>query len=99
MEILMTVRFTKWLLGMKDGNGRSRIVDRVDRLAQGNPGDSRSVGGGVVELKIDAGPGYRVYYVARGLSFILLPCGGDKTTQNKDIELAKILAANFRSRE
>ena len=74
MQILMTAQFTKWLLQMKDGHGRSRIMDRVDRLAEGNPGDSRSVGGGVVELKINAGPGISSLLFGKGHSFSSFYC-------------------------
>jgi len=65
----------------------------LDRLADGNPGNARSVGAGIVELKIDYGPGYRVYYVQRGELLILLLCGGDKSTQAKDIQRARVLAS------
>jgi putative addiction module killer protein len=74
-------------------------MDRIDRLAQGNPGDSKSVGGGIVELKIDVGPGYRVYYVVRAVAFITVLCGGDKSTQDKDIEQAKSIAKWLKQQE
>ena len=66
----------------------------MDRLEDGNPGNSRSVGEGVVELEIDVGPGYRVYYIQRGEVLIILLCGGDKSTQTRDIERAKLIAKN-----
>jgi putative addiction module killer protein len=93
MQIRRTEEFAKWLRELKDLRGRAKIFDRLDRLADGNPGKARSVGEGVVELKIDYGPGYRVYYVQRGELFILLLCGGDKSTQAKDIQRAKALAS------
>ena len=69
---------------------------RIDRLQEGNPGHTRSVGAGVVEMKIDYGPGYRVYYAQRGPVVIVLLCGGDKGTQDKDIQKAKALAAEWK---
>src|SRR5277367_5542157 len=92
MQIRRTEEFAKWLRDLKDVRGRAKIFDRLDRLADGNPGNARSVGEGVVELKIDYGPGYRVYYAQRGELLILLLCGGDKSTQDKDIHRAKMLA-------
>ena len=75
--------------------GRARIQVRVDRLIYGNPGQHRNVSAGIFELKIDVGPGYRVYYAQRGLRLLLLLAGGDKSTQQSDIELAIDLAKNF----
>lgn len=80
---------------MRDKQGRAKILARVDRLQEGNPGKTRSVGAGVVEIKIDFGPGYRVYYIQRGLLLTLLHCGGDKSTQATDIKRAKALAAKW----
>jgi len=77
---------------LRDPEARYRIDARVLRLAQGNAGQSRSVGGGVSELKIDYGPGYRVYLTRRGLELVVLLCGGDKSSQSKDIKLAVRLA-------
>jgi putative addiction module killer protein len=93
MQIRRTEEFAKWLCDLKDLRGRAKIFDRLDRLADGNPGNARSVGAGIVELKIDYGPGYRVYYVQRGELLILLLCGGDKSTQAKDIQRARALAS------
>ena len=73
-------------------NGRERINVRLRRLAAGNAGETRSVGAGVVELKIDYGPGYRVYFIRRGMEIVVLLCGGDKSSQSKDIQMAKMLA-------
>jgi putative addiction module killer protein len=87
--------FKDWLTELRDRQARFRILDRIDRLENGNPGQSRSVGEGVVELKIDYGPGYRVYYINRGGMVIVLLCGGDKSSQDKDIRRAKELAAHL----
>jgi putative addiction module killer protein len=92
MKLRATEEFKNWLDNLRDRQGRSRILSRLFRLVDGNPGSSRSVGGGIVELKIDFGPGYRVYYIQRGQVFVLLLCGGDKSTQAKDIERARALA-------
>ena len=95
MQIRRTQVFNDWLLNLRDKQGRAKIYARIDRLEDGNPGNSRSVGAGVIEMKIDFGPGYRVYYVQRGEIIIVLLCGGDKSTQSKDIERAKALAAQI----
>ena len=95
MQIRRTQVFNDWLLNLRDRQGRAKIYARIDRLEDGNPGNSRSVGAGVIEMKIDFGPGYRVYYVQRGEIVIVLLCGGDKSTQSKDIERAKALAAQI----
>ena len=94
--MLKTKDFADWLDGLKDRAGRSRILVRIDRLAHGNPGSHRILRQGVSELKIDCGPGYRVYYLPRGKELILLLAGGDKASQAKDIEKALSLAREFR---
>jgi putative addiction module killer protein len=94
--VLKTKDFADWLDGLKDRAGRSRILVRIDRLAHGNPGSHRILRQGVSELKIDCGPGYRVYYLQRGKELILLLAGGDKASQAKDIEKALSLAREFR---
>lgn len=83
------------LHGLKDGVGRAKILARIDRLEEGNPGKTRSVGSGVFEMEIDFGPGYRVYYVQREETLVLLLCGGDKSTQASDIVRAKALAKEW----
>ena len=95
MTIRRTAEFAKWLKELRDAQARFKIVNRLDRLDAGNPGTSRSVGGGVVELKIDHGPGYRVYYIQRGTTLTVILCGGDKSTRGHDIRRAKLLAANL----
>lgn len=95
MQVRRTEELAFWLRGLRDKQGRAKILARIDRLQEGNPGKTRSVGGGIVEMKIDFGPGYRVYYIQRGELLILLLCGGDKSTQANDIERAKALAAEW----
>ena len=96
VRVLKTKDFADWLDGLKDRAGRSRILVRIDRLAHGNPGSHRILRQGVSELKIDCGPGYRVYYLQRGKELILLLAGGDKASQVRDIEMALKLARDFR---
>jgi putative addiction module killer protein len=90
--ITQTAEFAAWMRGLKDRQAAARINLRIQRLELGNPGDVKSVGGGVSELRIDYGPGYRVYFCRRGEDIILLLCGGDKRTQDKDIHRAQKLA-------
>jgi putative addiction module killer protein len=92
MEIRETETFSAWLRTLRDAKAKAIIASRIRRLAFGNPGDVRSVGEGVSELRIHFGPGYRVYYVKRGAVLIILLCAGDKSTQDRDIETAKKLA-------
>lgn len=95
MRVEQTHVYREWLGALKDRAGRARILVRVDRLIDGNPGQHRDLTDGVSELKIDAGPGYRVYYTQRGDRLLLLLVGGDKSTQQKDISMAIRLARNF----
>ncbi len=95
MQVSRTEEFAAWLSGLRDKQGRAKILASIDRLEDGNPGKTRSVGAGVVEMKIDFGPGYRVYYIQRGQVLILLLCGGDKSTQSNDIQRAKSIAAQW----
>jgi putative addiction module killer protein len=92
ISIRQTEVFSKWMRGLRDLRARSIIQARIDRLASGNPGDVKPVGKGVSELRISHGPGYRVYFVQRGQSLILLLCGGDKSSQPIDIRRAKMMA-------
>ncbi len=89
---------TEWLDGLRDGATRARIVARLDRLKAGLLGDWKSVGSGVCELRVDHGPGYRVYYGQEGQTLILLLCGGDKSTQAKDIETAYAYWKDYKAR-
>jgi putative addiction module killer protein len=93
IEIRETDAFRNWMTGLRDSRTKARIAARIDRLALGNPGDVEPVGEGVSELRIHFGPGYRVYFARRGPVLIVLLCGGDKSTQARDIEAAKALAA------
>jgi putative addiction module killer protein len=92
IEVRQTVEFSYWLHRLKHAEAAARIIARLRRMEQGNPGDTRSVGGGVMEMRIAYGPGYRVYYVHRGAATVILLCGGDKRTQTKDIKRAQRLA-------
>jgi putative addiction module killer protein len=92
IEVRQTDRFKAWLSGLRDERARARILKRLDRAGQGNLGDVAPVGGGVSEMRIFYGPGYRVYFVQRGKELIVLLCGGDKSTQGADIEEAKAMA-------
>ena len=95
IEVRKTEVFAKWLDALKDIRARARILVRIERLAAGNPGDVKPVGGGVSELRIDYGPGYRVYYKKHGRQVVILLAGGDKRTQAKDIKTAIRLAQNL----
>jgi putative addiction module killer protein len=94
-EIRKTDGFASWLDGLQDLKGRARIQVRIERLAAGNPGDAGPVGEGVSELRIDVGPGYRVYFKRRGRELIILLAGGDKSTQTRDIKTALRLARDL----
>jgi putative addiction module killer protein len=95
IEVRQTAQFSDWLHRLKDVNAVARIVTRIRRMEQGNTGDARGVGGRVMEMRIDYGPGYRIYYAFRGAAIVILLCGGDKRTQRQDIrraqELVKVL--------
>lgn len=95
VEVRQTERFARWLEGLRDLRGRAKVLARIERLIGGNPGDVRPVGSGVSELRINYGPGYRVYYLQRGTTLIILLAGGDKSSQVKDIDGALLLAANL----
>jgi putative addiction module killer protein len=95
MRVQITEVYRDWINSLKDRAGRARIQVRVDRLVNGNPGQHRKLTDGVCELKIDFGPGYRVYYRDRGGVVIILLAGGDKSTQQKDITAAISLAKNL----
>ncbi|MBE7424299.1 MAG: type II toxin-antitoxin system RelE/ParE family toxin [Zoogloeaceae bacterium] len=94
-EIRKTEVFARWLDGLRDIHARARIQARIERLAAGNPGDVKPVGEGVSELRIDYGPGYRVYFRKRGRELIILLAGGDKGSQSGDIKIALRLARNL----
>lgn len=92
MEIRQSAVFRRWYEGLRDRTARAKIAVRIDRLAMGNTGDARAVGRGVSELRIDHGPGYRVYFVRRGDELVVLLAGGDKSSQSRDIARALALA-------
>ena len=92
IEVRQTAEFSDWLRRLKDAEAAARILVRLRRLEQGNPGDVKSVGGGVMEMRIGYGPGYRIYYVPHGIGLVVLLCGGDKRTQRRDIRQAMKLA-------
>jgi putative addiction module killer protein len=97
VEVIRTDDFDEWLTKLKDRAGRLRILKRIDRLANSNPGDVKSVGNGVLELRLDVGPGYRVYYAHDSDALVLLLSGGDKSTQQNDIDKAHRLADQWRA--
>ena len=92
IEVRQTDTFADWFSRLRDDTAKAKIVVRIRRLSLGNPGDVKPIGEGLSELRIDHGPGYRVYYVQRGKVVIVLLCGGDKRTQDLDIATAKAMA-------
>ncbi|WP_321809033.1 type II toxin-antitoxin system RelE/ParE family toxin [Burkholderia sp. BCC1993] len=96
IELIKTDLFDHWLAELRDTRARARIEARIRRLSLGNPGDVKPVGEGVSEMRIDYGPGYRVYYLKRGPVVVVLLCGGDKRSQDKDIVMAKAIAAQWK---
>ncbi len=95
IEIRKTTTFTKWLDGLRDIRARARVLARIERFSMGHAGDVKSVGEGVSEMRIDYGPGYRVYFGKRGRSLVILLAGGDKSSQRRDINTALRLARNL----
>ena len=96
IEILRADEFDEWIQLLRDEMARSRIQARILRLSLGNPGDVKPVGEGISEMRINHGPGYRVYFWQRGKVVIVLLCGGNKSTQDKDIKTAKLIAARWK---
>ncbi len=95
MKVVLHPVFEKWLSDLRDRQTRSRILTRLSHVQEGNFGDHKSVGDGVLELRFTFGPGYRVYYTRRGNVVVIVLCGGDKGTQQSDIRKAKALAAEM----
>ena len=95
IEIRQTEHYAKWFRSLRDRLAKVRIDIRIRRLSLGNPGDVKPVGDGISELRIDYGPGYRVYYLRRGNEYILLLAGGDKSSHSRDIEKAKAIASEL----
>ena len=96
IEIIKSATYSRWFESLADSRAKARIMVRIDRLALGNAGDAKSVGEGVVELRIDYGPGDRVYFTRIERMMILLLCGGDKSSQERDIVKAKAIAEQWR---
>lgn len=96
IEVRQTKRYIDWFDGLRDRQARARINARIRRLSLGNPGDVKPVGEGVSELRIDYGPGYRVYFIQRGQQVVILLAGGDKSSQPRDIRTALNLARALR---
>ncbi|HEX5123335.1 MAG TPA: type II toxin-antitoxin system RelE/ParE family toxin [Rhodanobacteraceae bacterium] len=94
-EIVESATYKAWFAGLRDVGVRARIDARIRRLSLGNPGHHRVLKGGIAELKVDAGPGFRVYYAWRGRTLLILLCGGDKSTQQGDIRNARRIAEEF----
>ena len=94
-EVRKTATFAKWLDSLTDIRARARVLARIDRLIEGNPGDAKPVGEGVREMRIHYGPGYRIYYVMRGSELVILLAGGDKSSQARDIKRAISLAQDL----
>jgi putative addiction module killer protein len=99
IEIRVTDAFRDWRDSLRDQRGKAAIARRIDRLADGNAGDVKPVGEGVSEMRIDYGPGYRIYFTRRGAVLVLLLCGGDKSSQARDIAKAKELAESWADEE
>jgi len=95
IEIRQTIEYARWFGALRDRTAKARIDIRLRRLSLGNPGDAKPVGDGISELRIDYGPGYRIYYVRQGSMLIVLLAGGDKSSQERDIRLAKELARDL----
>jgi putative addiction module killer protein len=95
IEMRKTDHFARWLDGLHDLHARARILARLERLAAGNAGDVKPVGEGISELRIDYGPGFRVYFLKQGREVVVLLAGGDKSTQGRDIKIAIRLARNL----
>ncbi len=95
IEIRKTMQFVQWLDGLRDLRARARVLTRIERLGLGQAGDAKPVGEGVSELRVDYGPGYRVYYKQQGRLLVILLAGGEKKTQKRDIQAALLLARNL----
>jgi putative addiction module killer protein len=95
VQVLKSDVFAKWIDGLKDRRAAARVIVRIERLARGNSGDIKPVGSGISELRIDYGPGYRVYLARKDETVIILLCGGDKTSQQKDIAKAIKMAEHL----
>lgn len=95
IEVRQTEVFVQWMASLRDSRARMRINVRIRRLSLGNAGDVKPVGEGISEMRIDYGPGYRVYFMQQGSTLIVLLAGGDKKSQDRDIAMARALARNL----
>jgi putative addiction module killer protein len=95
MPVEATEEFDSWLKRLRDKVAKAKIAARIDRLANGNAGDVKPVGSGISEMRINHGPGYRVYFCKNGGTLVIILCGGDKSSQDRDIEKAKELKDNL----
>jgi putative addiction module killer protein len=95
IEIRQTIEYARWFDALRDRTAKARIDIRLRRLSLGNPGDAKPIGEGISELRIDHGPGYRIYYLQQGSMLVVLLAGGDKSSQRRDIRLAKELARDL----
>lgn len=95
-EIIRSETFSDWLSSLKDSRARSRVLSRIDRMREGNFGDAEPIGDGLSEARIHYGPGYRVYFMQQGDVIVVLLCGGDKSSQTKDIKQARRIAKAWR---
>ena len=95
IEVRQTAEFSDWLHRLKDGKAKARIAARIERMKLDNLGDTKRLGGALMEMRVDFGPGYRVYFVRQGAAIVLLLCGGDKRTQQRDIRRAYELAGKL----
>ncbi len=95
IQVRKTEEFDKWLHGLRDVRAFAQIARRINRVIQGNIGDCKFIGDKIYELRVDYGPGYRLYFTQRGKQLVLLLIGGDKSSQRRDIELAKTLAKEY----
>lgn len=95
-KIIRSDTFSAWMGALKDSRARARIIMRIERMAEGNFGDSEPIGEGLSEARIHYGPGYRVYFMQQGEQIVVLLCGGDKSTQKNDIRLARRIAQDWK---
>jgi putative addiction module killer protein len=96
LEVVRSNEYAEWEESLGDSRAKAKVITRIQRLAAGNAGDVEPVGAGISELRIDFGPGYRVYFCQKGRQLVVLLCGGDKSSQRRDIKQAKAIAARWK---
>ena len=96
IEIIRSSSFSRWLADLPDSRARARILLRLDRMAEGNFGDTKFVGAGLKEARVDYGPGYRLYFIQHGQCWVVLLCAGDKSSQTRDIKQARLIAKDWK---